>query len=248
MKSTSQILNVAVLVAALFGFLAESFSQEKDSSKDEDRDPLSVPAVPDQPRVRRKFALPQAATERQMHLTVNNGSRSIQVTEGGQKIEITDTNGKDISLKHTRIVGGKSETKEYQAVDLDDLKAKSPEAATLYEKYTAQPVAELPAPFQNRLPINRLPINGRVPGKRPFLFGVELDAVNRVPRTIRVDLGDRKIEIHDSTGSSIQLRIVKNVDGKEALEEFTADNLQEFKRLHPEICPLYEKYTGLKAE
>lgn len=91
-----------------------------------------LPALPAGP------AVPGAAIEaRNLQLKVKsvNGQRTIEVDEDGQKIEITDNDGKDIVVKETRTVDGKLKTTEATAKDVEELKKNHPEAAKTYEKY-----------------------------------------------------------------------------------------------------------------
>jgi hypothetical protein len=66
---------------------------------------------------------------------VVNGNREISVIDGEKRIRITDSQGKDITVKVSEQVDGEEKTSEYKAKDLDELKEKHPEAAKLYEQY-----------------------------------------------------------------------------------------------------------------
>ena len=186
-------------------------------------------------------------------ISVINGKRHIETQNGDEKVEIDDTNGKDIELKHTRTVDGKSKTDEYKGADLDDLKKKHPEAAKLYEKYSGG----------NNVILGggggaiQIQIGGAVPGRGglvppPFpVPGFQLDPVPAQPagpRTIRAEQAGRKVEITDEDGKDIRVKVTKVVDGKNVSQEFSADDLKTLKAEHPEAAKLYEQFTGRKAE
>jgi hypothetical protein len=175
-----------------------------------------------------------------------NDKRHIEAVAGDEKVEITDTNGKDIELKHTRRVDGKSKTDEFKADDLDDLKKKHPDAAKLYEKYAAGPnpgfgggiqmqIGGIGAPRPLQLP-------RPVPGFRPELNPTPSQTDGA--RTIRAELDGRKIEITETDGMKIRIKLTKMVDDKEVAQEFSADDLKTLKAEHPEAAKLYEQLTG----
>jgi hypothetical protein len=91
---------------------------------------------------------------RQVQVTNVNGRRTVHATENGQQIDITDTDGKDITVRVTEAVNGKKQTQEYQAANEDELKQKHPEAAKLFEQYTHGPVAG----FQVQAVVGGLPV------------------------------------------------------------------------------------------
>ena len=176
-------------------------------------------------------------------VTNNNGNRTIEIENGDEKIVIKDVNGKDIELKHTRPVDGKSKTDEFKADDLDDLKKKHPEAAKLYEKHAGAG--------------NLIPGGGaggiqiQINGGGGFLqvqprFQAELAPRPSGPRTIRSELDGRKIEVSDEDGKKIRVKLIKVVDGKDVAQEFSADDLKTLKAEHPEAAKLYEQLTGRK--
>jgi hypothetical protein len=176
---------------------------------------------------------------------VNHVIRSITATSGAEKVEIEDQDGKAITLKHTRTVNGKPETTEYKAADIDALKLQSAEAATLYEKFTKNAATSLVKGGRPQVP---LPANIRIPARAPRPFGDDPEPASVGPRRIRVDLDDRKLEIHDGPDSVIRMKVIKVIDGKEQIDEFITDNIRQLKTSRPDLCRLYEKYTGLKAE
>ncbi len=63
-------------------------------------------------------------------------------------------------------------------------------------------------------------------------------------RTIRAELDGRKIEITETDGMKIRIKLTKMVDDQEVAQEFTADDLKTLKTEHPEAAKLYEQLTG----
>lgn len=173
------------------------------------------------------------------------GRRTIEATEGEEKIEISDTNGKDIELKHTRLVDGKSKTDEFKATDLDDLKKKNPDAAKLYEKHTAGNNVVIGGAGGGALQIQ---IGGVARPIAPPGFQVEPAPSGPGPRTIRAEQDGRRVEISDGDGSRIRVKVTTTVDGKEMTQEYAAEDLAALKSENPDIARLYEKFTGRKAE
>lgn len=175
-----------------------------------------------------------------------NDKRHIEAVAGDEKVEITDTNGKDIELKHTRRVDGKSKTDEFKADDLDDLKKKHPDAAKLYEKYVAGPNAGVGGGFQFQIggvgAARPVQLPRPVPGFRPELNPTPSQTDGA--RTIRAELDGRKVEITETDGMQIRIKVTKLLDDKEVAEEFSADDLKTLKTDHPDAAKLYEQLTG----
>jgi hypothetical protein len=73
-----------------------------------------------------------------MHVSVNNGNRILEVTEGGREVKITDGND-SITLSVTGLIDGKPGTEEYTAKDAEQLKEENPEAYALYERLIQGP-------------------------------------------------------------------------------------------------------------
>lgn len=210
------------------------------------------PAIPPgirQPGIQINGQFLGGAGGQSVKISVTNNKRHIESQNGDEKVEITDTAGKEIELKHTRTVDGKSKTDEYKAADLDELKKKHPEAAKLYEKHAANNLNFGGAGGAIQLQVR----GGAVPGG-PF----QIEAPNfqspgspnqpTGPRTIRAELDGRKIEITDEDGMKIRVKLIKVVDGKEVSQEFSADNLKLLKSEHPQAASLYEQLTGRSAE
>lgn len=78
---------------------------------------------------------PIQARNLQLRVKSVNGQRTIEVEEDGQKVEISDKDGKDIVVKETHTVDGKPKTTEASAKDFDELRKNHPEAAKTYQKY-----------------------------------------------------------------------------------------------------------------
>lgn len=226
------------LAAALMTCAAECLSQEKAADPDRAPQPLNIPSAKAIPKPLITAPVLQTTPNLQVQQITLNGFRTIIAKSPELKVEITDTNGKNITLKQAKLVNGKLETTEFKADDLAALKIKSAEAAALYEKYALpQPVG---GPFQVQVEIRTQVPQPPIP--------IDDSQANPGLRSIRVELTDRKIEIFDSVDESIVVKISKTQNGKPQVDEFTADNLKQFKNLHPEAYRLYKKYTGLKAD
>lgn len=87
------------------------------------------------PGNRNMFPLNPAAGGRRISVQINNGQRTINVSEPDRQVEIRDDSGKNIRMTVRETVNGKEETKEYAAEDLEALKKKDEGAASIYEKY-----------------------------------------------------------------------------------------------------------------
>jgi hypothetical protein len=68
------------------------------------------------------------------------GPRTIRSENDGQKVEITDEDGKKIRVKVTKIIDGKEVSQESSADDLKTLSAEHPDAAKLYTQLTGKSV------------------------------------------------------------------------------------------------------------
>jgi hypothetical protein len=76
-----------------------------------------------------------------------NGVRTISVDENGQKVTIQDDPNQGIEMNVSKRVEGRDITTRYRVANFDELKAKHPEAAQLYMKYSRQgPLIVPPAP------------------------------------------------------------------------------------------------------
>ncbi len=90
-----------------------------------------------------KLTLPEARGRiglqgnfQQIAVQINNGMRTIKVTENGKEIAISDNNGKQITVTTTETVNGQKATKSVTAKDEEDLKKNHPDAHALFDKYT----------------------------------------------------------------------------------------------------------------
>ena len=106
-----------------------------------------------------------------------------------------------------------------------------------------QPARPLP-PGVNR----QVPMNGGFPQREADLSAPEFATSRRGPRRIRVDLPDEKLEILDGAGPRITMKRTRMVEGKPQVTEVKVENLTELQQSRPDLCRLYEKYTGLKAD
>ena len=216
--------------------------------------PLGVPAplpVLPQPGLLQFNVQLNGAGRQTTTVRIINGKRQIEAQNGDEKVQINDTNGLDIVLKHTRMVDGKEKTDEYKATDLDDLNKKHPEAAKLYGKYANNNLnirggGGVPIQVQIGAPGGVQGFRGQL---RPDQFGADVVPNQPAgPRTIRAEQEGRKIEITDEDGKKIRVKLTKLVDGKEVSQEFSADDLKSLKSEHPEAAKLYEQFTGRKVE
>lgn len=173
------------------------------------------------------------------------GKRTTHAKNATEEVEITDTKGKSIEVKHTRQVDGQEKTTEYKADDLADLKKKHPEAAKLFEKYVAG----------NNIVIGgggaiQIQIGNAAPPAVPapvFNLGAT-PASSPAPRIIRSEQEGRRIEITDQDGAKIRVKITRRVDDKDVSEEFAAEDLKALSIAHPEAARLYEKFTGRRND
>ena len=72
----------------------------------------------------------------QIAVQVNNGMRTIKVTENGKEVLITDNNGKQITVATTETINGQKVTKSVTGKDEEDLKKNHPDAHALFDKHT----------------------------------------------------------------------------------------------------------------
>lgn len=176
-----------------------------------------------------------------------NGTRTTHAKNGTEEVEITDTKGKSIEMRHTRQVDGQQKTTEYKADDLADLKKKHPEAAKLFEKYVVANNIVIGGGGGGAIQIQ---IGGAAPPALPvpaFSPGA-LPPAKAAPRTIRSEQDDRRIEITDQDGEKIRVKITRRVDDKDVSEEFAAEDLKTLSTTHPEAARLYEKFTGRRID
>ena len=69
-----------------------------------------------------------------IRMSVNNGNKTVDVTEGDRKIHIAEgPDGIDMSITETR--DGKEVTEQYKAKDAEELKKNHPDAHAIYERF-----------------------------------------------------------------------------------------------------------------
>jgi hypothetical protein len=71
-------------------------------------------------------------------VSVNNGVREIEASEGDKKVKIKEDSGKDIKIELTDKVDGKQVSKKFEAKNVEELKKKQPEGYKLYKEYGDQ--------------------------------------------------------------------------------------------------------------
>jgi hypothetical protein len=104
----------------------------KPASGETPRDPL-IPGA-GAPRVEiRGFGV--AGGMRASVKTAADGSKTIEVEEGGKKTKIEETAKGEIKLEITETVDGKEKSSKFEAKTAEELKKNHPEAHKLYEKY-----------------------------------------------------------------------------------------------------------------
>jgi hypothetical protein len=62
-------------------------------------------------------------------------------------------------------------------------------------------------------------------------------------RTAKMSEPGKKIELTDSNGKSIRIRVTETVDGKEKTTEYAAKDADDLATKHPEAVPIYERLT-----
>jgi hypothetical protein len=70
-----------------------------------------------------------------VNVNIVNGARTMSVQETDRTVTITDTAGKDITVRIETIENGEPVAKEFKGDNAEDLKTKHPEASELYERY-----------------------------------------------------------------------------------------------------------------
>lgn len=97
-----------------------------------------------------------------MNVNIINGARTISVQETDRTVTITDTAGKEITVRIETTENGEPVAREFQGDNAEDLKTRHPEASALYERY-----GQLNGP---QFRIRALGFPGMVP--QPFPGGV----------------------------------------------------------------------------
>lgn len=169
---------------------------------------------------------PAVPAARSTQVTINNGHRTIVIKAGEETIEITDTNGKDIALRHERLVDGKKKSDKYAAPDLPTLQKNHPEAAELYRKNTAGVMVQMQVRGANAAPFSMI---------NPALSPIG-------SRRIQARIHGQKVEIEDVGGRDIRIKVTPR--NPEAAKEFRAADPETLRREHPSIAELYDQLTG----
>lgn len=98
------------------------------------------------------------------------GPRKFTGEHQGQKVVITDDQGRNIRIKITKTEDGKESTDEFEADDLPELKQQHPDIARIYEKFAGRGFQQPPQPFgliNGRVQVQIGNAAGAVPGARP---------------------------------------------------------------------------------
>jgi hypothetical protein len=168
-------------------------------------------------------------------ISIGPGQRSITLREGDEKIELLEREeGKDITLKHERLVNGATRRDEYKAPDLDTLKKQSPDAADLYRRA----VERVQRPARVQVP------NGIAQIGLPFGRSVQPQP-GQGNRVLTASVKGQQVRIEDRYGANIVVSITRQVDGEDKVEKFNAPDVATLKKEHPEIAALYQRLTGL---
>jgi hypothetical protein len=100
--------------------------------------PAAAPRFPG-PRIRLGGRLPipvqPAPVQRTVKISVQNGVKTIEVDNDGERVKIVDDPAKGIELETTKTKDGREVSEKFTAKDATELKTKHPEAHALYAKY-----------------------------------------------------------------------------------------------------------------
>ena len=99
--------------------------------------PSARPRIP-APAAQRRFGFQIQGVQggvKMVQLGNVNGEKTLNITENGTKIHITDSPKNGIKIKVTEQVNGKDKVTEYAGKDKEDLKKKHPEGFKIYEKH-----------------------------------------------------------------------------------------------------------------
>lgn len=141
-------------------------------------------------------ALAVGAVNQQVVVTNVNGERRIRAVDGDTQVEIEDKDGKDIRVKVTRTLNGKPMSTEYEAEDLEELKANHPAAAELYEKYgKAAPAFQIQAMLNIAPgPAPQAAIGGGVPQPENVTAGDRIEEALDSLAEVRAQLQELKAQ------------------------------------------------------
>lgn len=159
--------------------------------------------------------------------------RKVEVKDGDRKVQITETIGRQIVVRVTETKNGKETTTEYKAANAVALLKKHPEAHKLYVKHIRGAAARPQIVVGNRAVVRGAGNN----------IQVQMKNVNG-NREIQVVENGRKVEISDTGGKNIKVRITETVNGKETTRTVEADDVDALKKKDAKAAELYEQYGG----
>lgn len=184
---------------------------------------------------------------------VSDGKRELKVESQDESITISDTDGKQISIRRVWKDAAGQHEETYAADDLAQLQAKHPAGARLYEKLVPATVAPI-ANGQGVVIINRLNpkhamiVGGAAPMVAPAAALPNASPVPVVagPRTIRARYQGADLEIRDNDGADIFIKLVSPEPGG-AIQAAEAASYVELLDKSPTLAKLYAQYAGLPA-
>ncbi|MEZ6058004.1 MAG: hypothetical protein R3C01_14995 [Planctomycetaceae bacterium] len=162
-----------------------------------------------------------------------NGKREVEVKENDRKIHISEEKEGKIVVTITKSVDGKDVVEEIKADDRRDLAKKNPEAYGLYVRHLVAGRKMVQMPIQVA--------NGQIGGNVQIQVQMQARNVNG-QRQVDINENGKKIHIEDQNGKNIQIEVTENVNGKEVVTKYAAEDLETLKKNHPEGAKVYEKY------
>jgi hypothetical protein len=168
--------------------------------------------------------------------------RENTVEKDGKKIRIQETAGGPIVVTVTEKVDGQEKTTETKAANAAELLAKHKAAHDLYVEHLVK--ANVPYKRVGRAAVGGGVIaggGGVIGGGGNFQIRTKIENGNR---ETEVDDNGRKISIKDVNGSDIRMKVTETVEGKEQTKEYSAKDLEELRKTHPEAAKIYEQYSG----
>jgi len=188
----------------------------------------------------RQFGAVRIGNAIRVSVRVANGQRTIEVTEPNRKLFITDANGKNIRVKITTMVKGKTETREVKAETAEALKKADPEAYKIYQQHAVKNglrirVGAFPPGFPNGRP-RALPLKpgGRrarpLPRLSPWHKQVETaqEKLNVAVARLQKLAGQPQAKAEDLRGVLKQL-----VDAQKTLSELLGPDAKPAPRARP---------------
>lgn len=167
--------------------------------------------------------------------------REVKVTENGKKIHITQTmmpGNQQIVIKITEKVNGKEKTTEIKAASVAELRRKNKAAYKLYLKHFGKARLQINGGINViQLQIPQLPAGGA---------GGNITVTSRTvngKRQIDINENGKKMQIHDTNGKDIVVKIEETVNGQQKTVEYKAKDFNELKKKHPNAAKVYERYA-----